>query len=167
VISRRAVWLFCLLAVAAYAAAQSVPAQQVLYTRGGAVTVPAGGSAKVELKFRVLPGYHINSDKPAAELLIATVLTLNAGGGLSIGAVTYPKAKQLTFDFAPDEPLHVYDGDITIAATLQAAPSAAPGTRTLKGELRYQACNDRACFPPRKLPVEVEVRVVKTAAAKR
>jgi DsbC/DsbD-like thiol-disulfide interchange protein len=154
---------FCGLAVAL--AAQGT--HQVLFTPGAPVTVSAGASAKVELKFRILPGYHINSEKPAGELLIPTTLTLNAADGLSVASVAYPKPKELVFEFAPEEKLNVYDGDITVAATLKAAPSAAPGTRTLKGELRYQACNDRACFPPRKLPVEVEVRVVKTSAAKR
>ena len=158
----RALLIPALCALAIALAAQG--AHQVLFTPGTPVTVSAGSSAKAELKFRILPGYHINSDKPAAEVLIPTVLAVNAADGLSVSAVAYPKAKQLTFDFAPDEPLHVYDGDIAVVATLKAAPSAAPGTRILKGELRYQACNDRACFPPRKLPVEVEVRVVKTAA---
>jgi hypothetical protein len=32
------------------------------------------------------------------------------------------------------------------------------------GELQYQACNDRACFPPKKLPVEFEVTVLKSSA---
>lgn len=156
--------LACVLCLSAASLVAAQGAHQVLFTPAAPVTVSAGGSAKVELKFRILPGFHINSDKPAGELLIPTTLTLNEADGLSVATVAYPKAKELRFDFAPDEPLHVYDGDITVAATLKAAASAAPGTRTLKGELRYQACNDRACFPPRKLPVELQVRVVKKSS---
>jgi uncharacterized membrane protein len=31
----------------------------------------------------------------------------------------------------------------------------------LRGELKYQACDNAACYPPKKLPVQFEVRVVK------
>jgi hypothetical protein len=29
------------------------------------------------------------------------------------------------------------------------------------GQLKYQACNDRSCFPPKLAPVEFEVQVLK------
>jgi hypothetical protein len=34
-----------------------------------------------------------------------------------------------------------------------------PGEGTLNGVLRYQACDNAACFPPRTLPVRVAVTV--------
>ena len=37
------------------------------------------------------------------------------------------------------------------AALLKEAPS---GELVIKGEFRYQACNDRLCFPPETIPLE-------------
>lgn len=125
------------------------------------VAVAPGGSARVELRFRVSPGYHINSSKPRSEFLIPTRLKLSPPANLTPGAVVYPEGKDLTFAFSPKEKLNVYAGDFIVRAELRALGSALAGSYKVPGELRYQACNDRACFPPNKLPVEFEVTVRK------
>ena len=125
------------------------------------VTVAPGGSVRAELRFRVSPGYHINSSKPHSEFLIPTRLKLSPPANLTPGAVVYPEGKDLSFTFSPKEKLSVYSGDFTVRAELHAPASAQAGSYKVPGELRYQACNDRACFPPTKLPVEFEVTVRK------
>jgi hypothetical protein len=77
------------------------------------------------------------------------------------GAIVYPEGKDLTFVFSPKEKLNVYSGNFTVSAELRALAGVPAGSYKVPGELRYQACNDRACFPPTKLPVEVEVTVRK------
>jgi hypothetical protein len=126
-----------------------------------AVAVAPGGSVRVELRFRVSPGYHINSNKPRSDFLIPTRLKLSPPAGLTPGAVVYPEGKDLTFVFSPKEKLNVYAGDLVVRAELRALASAPAGSYKVAGELRYQACNDRACFPPTKLPVEFDVTVRK------
>ena len=126
-----------------------------------AVAVAPGGSARVELRFRVSPGFHINSNRPRSEFLIPTRLKLSPPANLTPGSVVYPEGKDLTFVFSPKEKLNVYSGDFSVRAELRALRSAPPGSYRVPGELRYQACNDRACFPPVKLPVEFEVTVRK------
>lgn len=125
------------------------------------VAVAPGGSVRVELRFRVSPGYHINSSKPRSEFLIPTHLKLSPPANLTPGSIVYPEGKDLTFAFLPGEKLNVYAGDFTVRAELRALGSAPAGSYRVPGELRYQACNDRACFPPAKLPVEFEVTVRK------
>jgi len=126
-----------------------------------AVAVAPGGSARVELRFRVSPGYHINSNQPHSEFLIPTRLKLSPPASLAPGAVVYPEGKDLSFAFSPKEKLNVYTGDFIVRAELRALASAPAGSYKVPGELRFQACNDRACFPPAKLPVEFEVTVRK------
>ncbi len=46
---------------------------------------------------------------------------------------------------------------------LLATRKAPQGPVRMRGELRYQACNDRACFPPKTLPVTLDVTVVQGA----
>ncbi len=45
------------------------------------------------------------------------------------------------------------------AFTVKVPVTAQAGTRTLEGQLRYQACDREACYPPKTLPVEVAVAV--------
>jgi len=44
---------------------------------------------------------------------------------------------------------------------VSATRSASPGKYKVHGQLKYQACNDRSCFPPKLAPVEFEVSVLK------
>lgn len=130
-------------------------------------TLKAGQPAKVELKFRVLDGFHVNSNVPHSSYLIATKMKLEPTADIQIGKITYPLGKDMSFPFAPDEKLNVYSGEFTVTAGLSASRTAAPGPHKLAGELTYQACNDRACYPPKKLPVSVEVTIAKAGSSLR
>jgi hypothetical protein len=125
------------------------------------VTVTPGRPAYAQLQFRVNPGYHINSHKPTSELLIATALKLDAQTGLVISKITYPEGENLTFPFAPDEKLNVYTGDFAISAQVSAARSTPPGRYRIHGRLVSQACDNKACYPPKNLPVAFDVQVLK------
>ena len=122
----------------------------------GAKTVP------VELKFAIESGIHINSNQPHTENLIPTKLVLDLPTDLSVVKTIYPPGKDFSFAFDPNEKLNVYSGEFPITLQLRPAQGASAGTFKVHGELQYQACNDRACFPPKKLPVEFEVTVLKT-----
>ena len=39
--------------------------------------------------------------------------------------------------------------------------SVLPGRYAFRGELKYQACDNASCYPPKKIPVQFEVKVVK------
>jgi hypothetical protein len=125
------------------------------------VSVRSGKPAGVHLRFKIADGYHINSNQPGSELLIPTKLQLNPPTDLGVGSITYPKGHDLTLAIAPDEKLNVYTGEFTIAAKVSAARTAVPGKYMVHGQLKYQACNDRSCFPPKLAPVEFEVQVLK------
>ena len=127
------------------------------------VAVHAGSSKQVELPFRVALGYHINSHKPTSELLIPTVLSVSPPTDISVAKLTYPAGEDRTFPFSPDEKLNVYTGDFALTALVRAAPTTPPGRYRVHGTLKYQACDDRACYPPGKLPVAFDVRVTKAA----
>lgn len=130
------------------------------------ITVTPGKPAHVELQFRVSPGYHINSNKPNSDLLIPTVLKLDAQTGLLVGKVTYPEGENLTFPFAPNEKLNVYTGDFAITAQISAAKSTPAGHYRIHGQLTSQACDNKACYPPKNLPVAFDINVRKAASAR-
>ena len=137
----------------------------VTSTPVGRVTVAAGSAVNVPFKFWLSHGYHINSNIPRSELLIPTVLTLESPSPQVTFRLTYPKGEDVAFDFEPGTKLSVYEGEFIITARVRAARATKPGVHTVRGALKYQACNDRACFPPKSMPVEFELEVTKPAAA--
>jgi hypothetical protein len=126
----------------------------------GKVQVKPGGSATVQLDFRVGSDFHINSNKPKSELLIPTVLKLEASEPVSVAAVKYPPGQDESFPFAPGEKLSVYSGDFTITAVVNALGKATVGEFPVSGTLRFQACDRSACYPPKSIPVKFQVSVV-------
>jgi hypothetical protein len=73
----------------------------------------------------------------------------------------------MTVEFLPDEKLNVYTGDFTVTALVSTARTMSPGTYRVRATLKYQACDNRQCFPPTQLPVDFDVKVRKASAARR
>jgi Disulphide bond corrector protein DsbC len=125
------------------------------------VTAQRAKETMVDLNFRVPGGYHINSNTPKSEFLISTALKMDLPTDIILGKIEYPAGEDLTFPFSPDEKLSVYAGDFTVAVGVHPLHSVVPGKYVMRGVLRYQACDNAACYPPRTLPVSFEVKVVK------
>jgi hypothetical protein len=115
----------------------------------------------VNLNFRVPSGYHINSNTPKSEFLIPTALKMDVPTDIILGKIEYPAGEDRKFPFSPDETLNVYSGDFTIAVGVHPLRSVVPGKYVMHGVLRYQACDNAACYPPKNLPVSFEIKVVK------
>jgi hypothetical protein len=115
----------------------------------------------VTLNFRVPAGYHINSNTPKSEFLIPTSLRIEVPTDIVLGKIEYPTGEDRAFPFSPDEKLSVYSGDFAIAVGVHPLHSVVPGKYEMHGVLRYQACDNAACYPPKNLPVQFEIKVVK------
>src|SRR4051812_5576748 len=137
------------------------PVQRVIAGPPPTVSIAPGGKATTELTFQVKPGFHINSNKPGSELLVPTVIKLSPPTNIGVGGVEYPAGRDLSFPFSPDEKLNVYTGDFAVNAIVAAAKNMPPGRFRVHGFLQYQACDDRACYPPTKLPISFDVKIGK------
>jgi hypothetical protein len=125
------------------------------------VTAVQGKPATVSLSFRVARGYHINSSQPKSEFLIPTVLKVEATTDIVIGKTTYPDGQDMSFAFAPDEKLNVYTGDFQVGVLVRPLASVQPGKYIVRGTLKYQACDNSACYPPKQLPISFDVKIAK------
>lgn len=132
-------------------------------------TIPRGSPGEVQLHFRVTSGYHINSNMPKSEFLIPTTLKLDAPTDIVIGRITYPAGRDMAFPFSPDEKLSVYSGEFPVSVVVRPLHSVLPAKYMVRGQLKYQACDNAQCYPPKQLPVEFEVKVgkAKQTAGKR
>lgn len=125
------------------------------------VTATRTEQTMVELNFRVGGGFHINSNTPKSEFLIPTALKMDLPTDIVLGKIEYPAGQDVTFPFSPDEALSVYTGDFTIKVAVHPLHSVVPGKYVMHGFLRYQACDNAQCFPPKTVPVSFDVKVVK------
>lgn len=125
------------------------------------VTAERAKETMVSLSFRIPAGYHINSNTPKSEFLIPTALKMEVPTDIVLGKIEYPAGEDASFPFSPDEKLSVYSGDFTIALGVHPLHSVVPGKYEMRGVLRYQACDNAACYPPKNLPVSFQLKVVK------
>lgn len=131
----------------------------VTFVAASNAVVSPGHSAPVQFTFHVEDPYHINSSKPLTEELIPTQLHFSLPGEIAVGKMQYPAGKLMSFPFDPSTKLSVYSGDFIVRGLLMAPLKAATGTYTVHGELKYQACDNNACYPPKKLPFTFDVKV--------
>jgi thiol:disulfide interchange protein DsbD len=122
---------------------------------GGQVVVKRGASSPATVKVTILPGYHVNSDKPKDDFLIPLQLTWTSGP-VKTGAVVYPAREEVQVG---QDKLSVFTGSFDLKTDVSAPADAAAGSFTLVGKLHYQACNDRMCFRPMTVDVRVPVLI--------
>ena len=144
--------------------AQDLPgrkAPSVTVSAPASTTAVRGKSTTVDLRFHISSGFHINSNKPAADYLIPTTLKLDVPTDIVVGKIDYPAGEEMSFAFAPDEKLNVYSQEFDLSVQVRPLASVLPGKYEIRGRLKYQACDNAACYPPKQLPVDFEVKVVK------
>jgi len=125
------------------------------------VTAVRTRNATIPPSFSVARGYHVNSNRPKEEFLIPTTLKIDATTDIVISKTAYPDGKDMSFAFAPDEKLNVYTGDFQIDVVVHPLSSVQPGKYVVRGTLKYQACDNTACYPPKSLPVSFDVKIAK------
>ena len=105
-----------------------------------------------DFKLQLRTGYHVNSNAPNDEFLIPLRFTWT-NGAAEAGEVMFPKPQQEKYEFS-EKPVSVFSGEFKAQTKFKLV-----STGTMIGKLRYQACSDKVCLPPRtvevKLPVEV------------
>lgn len=156
------VLLLCTLAFPQAGSTSSSNRTYVEFEPLNTVAVTPGTSTPVQFTFHIKPGYHINSSKPSTPELIPTSLGFTPPPDLVIAKVQYPAGQLISFPFDPTQKLSVYSGDLVIKAIVLPDTRAPKGTYTVHGEFKYQACDNSACYPPKKLPVQFDLAVSKS-----
>jgi cytochrome c biogenesis protein CcdA/thiol-disulfide isomerase/thioredoxin len=125
-----------------------------------------GTTVHAALQVHLPEGYHTNSNKPRDPMLIPITLTFDAPPpGITFTETVFPAATDLAQRGA-DQPLRVFDGDFVIGVALTVASGVVAGTIPLPASLRYQACDEVACYIPARAPVTWTLTVAKTTGPK-
>lgn len=149
------VYLAFILMIAGYSSASG---QTVNVTGSLAETqLKRGSSVKGTVVLSIPEGLHVNSNKPDSEYAIPTTVRIT-GEGFKLGSIDYPSGQNRKFQFSEVD-LNVYEGEVTIPFTLT-VPRGFRGTSlTVKAVVRYQACTDEVCYPPRNKEITMTAAV--------
>jgi thioredoxin:protein disulfide reductase len=126
----------------------------------GSVQKRSGDSIEGTLVATIPPTWHINSAKPLDDFAIPTVITLDAATAELLNA-QYPAHELKNFAFSGGNQVAVYEGTIRIPFTAKLKS----GANAIKASLRYQACNDRVCLPPKSISTAFSAAAVAGSAA--
>lgn len=116
-----------------------------------------GDTASVKLHMQLKQGYHVNSNKPNDEYLIPLKLTWSAAP-LETPEVIFPTPHIEKSSFS-EKPLSVFTGDFEIVTKFKVSASAPGGPALGTGKLRYQACTDKMCLPPKTIEVPLTIEI--------
>ncbi len=119
-------------------------------------SLAAGTGTTVIVEMTLGPNWHVNSHTPSEKFLIPTEARLTTSAG-TLSAVRYPRQIEKRFPFS-EKPMAVYEGTVRFETDLS-LPRDAAGTVSLAGNLSYQACNDKQCFAPAKIPLQASIAV--------
>lgn len=125
---------------------------------GSIGAVGRGGSAKGSIVLSIPGGLHVNSNRPSGEYYIPTSVRLTAVGGAKVSGVTYPRGRNRKFQFS-EKALNVYEGTVSFPFTLTVPANFKGNVVRVRAVVRFQACNDEVCFPPRTKEVTLTARV--------
>jgi hypothetical protein len=126
---------------------------QVQYLYPEQVTLAAGKPQSVTLHFRIAAGLHINSHTPKDSFLIPTVLSVPQHSGVTLAGAHYPDGVEYILPADSSTKLNVYTGDFAIETHLVATA----GDHLVQAHLRFQACDENACMPPRTITAAIDV----------
>lgn len=126
--------------------------------------VAPGETFKAAVIVRVQAGYHINDNAPLDEFMFPTSVSIEDGPEFEVVEIYYPTGRRARYSYSETE-LVVYDGEAVLGVLLKAKDGLAPGARTVKATLSYQACDNASCLPPKELAFEISVPIAKTGGA--
>ena len=120
--------------------------------------IKRGRSTQASVVIEIPNGLHIQSNKPLDKFLVPTKLDVTTPEGMKVGTILYPRAVTRKLKFSKGA-VAVYEGHAVIKFSITVPATYKGGSGEVKGNLRFQACNDDSCFPPLTREVKFSVNV--------
>jgi DsbC/DsbD-like thiol-disulfide interchange protein len=116
--------------------------------------VAPGETFEVLVRVRIAAGHHIYAATPKSKAFTGTRVSLVLPSGVeAVSGWSEPAAVQ-----ARDGEM-VYTNSVSYSRTFKLGSATVASPILLKGKLRYQACNDQLCWPPKTIPFSATLTV--------
>lgn len=130
-------------------------------------TAVPGSRVTLTAEIELSPNVHVYS--PGVQGYKPIELLVRSSGGFEVAPPSYPASKTLYLE-AIKEHVPVFEGKFKITQDVTVSVSklddgvrallAAGKKLPIEGELRYQACDLRVCYPPTSVPVKWELKIL-------
>ena len=120
-----------------------------------------GDEAIAAIEMEIKPGFHAQSRTPIVTEFVRPIrfdLKLDTNESLSFGEPIFPPGHEE--EYPQLGKLNVYTGTVVLYVPFKVNADAKPGPVAITGKLRYQICDDRACYPPESPKVEIKSEIV-------
>ncbi|HEX8637603.1 MAG TPA: protein-disulfide reductase DsbD domain-containing protein [Pyrinomonadaceae bacterium] len=124
---------------------------------GSVGNVERGGAARGTIVMDIPGGLHVNSNRPNSEYAIPTTIRVTAPGA-RIAGIGYPRGKSRRFQFS-EEAINVYEGRTVFNFNVRVPANYKGNTVRVRAVVRYQACTDEVCYPPKNKEITLTARV--------
>lgn len=144
-------------AIFLFSLAVSSTSAQVVSGSIGNGTARRGVQTRGTVVLAIPAELHVNSNKPKSEYAIPTTVRIT-GAGVTVGAITFPRGTNRKFQFS-ENLINVYEGTVFFPFTVTVPRNYKGNSLTVKAVVRYQACTDQVCYPPKSKTVDITARV--------
>jgi thiol:disulfide interchange protein len=124
---------------------------------GSLPRIKRGGTERATVTMSIPGGLHVNSNRPNSEYAIPTTVR-PSGSGLRFGAVIYPRGRNRKFEFS-ESTINVYEGRVTFGFNVTVPQNFKGNTIRVRVIVRYQACTEEVCYPPRNKTITLTAAV--------
>ncbi|MGB6485175.1 MAG: protein-disulfide reductase DsbD N-terminal domain-containing protein [Candidatus Acidiferrales bacterium] len=122
----------------------------------------SGQKISLALTADIDSGWHVYAfPQPPGSPVIPTEVTVPDGQALTLSGEIKPPKAISQVDPTVGKETDLYENSVTFDLPLKVvSKKARAGKQSLEFDIRYQACNNRLCLPPRTDKVEVPVEIV-------
>lgn len=147
----------------ALSAAASRPQRaEVIKTAVNVSALPVGSKAWAAVVVQVKAGFHAQSHTPLEPTYIPFTMKLDENPALKFGEVRYPPGQIENYPGLGN--LSVYTGKIVVYVLVEVKGDVKPGRTQITGKVRYQVCDEKACYPPESPAFKIETEIVPAGA---
>jgi thiol:disulfide interchange protein len=137
-------------------AASKANAQTVTGSIGNG-TAGKGKATRGQIVLSIPGGLHVNSSRPASKYAIPTSVRVS-GSDVRVSGISYPPGRNRSFQFS-EVPINVYEGRVSFPFTVTVPASFRGNTVRVNATIRYQACTEEVCYPPKTKELTLTARV--------
>lgn len=120
--------------------------------------VTKGRKARATVVLEIPHDLHTNSNNPGSEYAIPTTVKITPVSGVKIGSVVYPRGMNKKFEFS-EKALNIYEGKVEFAFDVTVPTSYRKPKVEIKVAVRYQACTNEVCYPPKTKEINLVANV--------
>jgi DsbC/DsbD-like thiol-disulfide interchange protein len=138
-----------------------VPMQPVQWAGSAIPGTPAeqGSTIKIELSAEVQEGWHVYGLTQAPGGPTPLRVTLDENGVVQVVSVKSGTPSTKKHDPSFDLETEFYPGSFSLDIQTQVKQHAPSGNQSIPVSVRFQACNDRTCLPPKTVHLSVPIEI--------